>query len=86
MEYARWPLPKGDIYIVRRGHDYKYYSIVQREKESTIACHGTNYWSCIKDYYSEIFLAQQDVMNGTSVSVPVLRYWQTYRGRMSSRD
>ena len=79
----QWELPKGDLYLIRRNkNNGLFYSMIQRENEMTICCHGTKSMNIIRQYFLEVKQSQIDTMNGMGVDEPTLKFWKEYRQRM----
>ena len=83
-----WSLPKGDVYEIWQSTGngvLSFHSCVRREKETTLCCHGTNSMATIKQYYMDVKLAQQDVMNDKK-NGKVHAYWIAYKRRRLDSD
>ena len=81
-----WELPKGDVYEIWQAADsgtLAFHSYVRREHETTLCCHGTNSMNTIKQYYMDVKLAQQDIMNDKS-NAKLHAYWLAYKKRRLS--
>lgn len=84
MIIKEMPLPKGDTYLVMKGTTYKFYSVVRREEETTICCHGTNSWKTIYQYYHDVHLCQKEIMEGKGITAEQHVYWKAYFTRMNA--
>tara|TARA_B100001559_G_C16300139_1_gene529225 strand:- start:371 stop:784 length:414 start_codon:yes stop_codon:yes gene_type:complete len=81
-----WSLPKGDVYEVWQTTGtgaLSFHSMVRREKETTLCCHGTNSMMTIRQYYMDVKLAQQDIMDDTK-NAQQHAYWISYKKRRLS--
>lgn len=81
-----WILPKGDVYEIWQSTGkgmLSFKAYVRRELETTLCCHGTNSMATIKQYYKDVKLAQQDVMNDRR-NGKLHAYWVAYKKRRLS--